>query len=215
MRGYILDLDNTLYDENQYLYYVFMDFWKKRELDLKIFENICHQTLCDQSRLNSKDIFKTFLELTPLGYTQESHNELFKIYTTIRCDLDLYQDARDFLDFISQKKYLIAILTNGPVEAQKNKIKNLGLTHLPIFYARENGIEYEKPHLNAFQKVLDFFSLSANMCYMIGDNPHTDLYGANQIGITPIWLQRGYAKKLKCDIQCKNVVNFNEIREYV
>ena len=213
MKGYILDLDNTLYDENQYLYYVFMDFWKKQKLDPKIFEDICHQTLCDQSRIRSKDTFKTFLELTPIGYTQEFHNELFKIYANLQCSLDLYQDAKEFLNFVSQKKYLVAILTNGPIEAQKNKIKNLGLTYLTIFYARENGKEYEKPNINAFQRVLDFFNLSANQCCMIGDNPHTDIYGANQIGITPIWLQRGYAKGMECLINVKRIQKLTEIMQ--
>lgn len=213
MRGYILDLDNTLYDENQYLRWVFLDFWKKHGLDESSFEHICSQALSDESRLHSKDIFKTFLELAPIGYTQEHHNELFDLYANIDCEIELYQDAKDFLQYLEQNNYPAAILTNGPVQAQKNKIKNLKLSHMLVFYARENGIKYEKPHPNAFQKVLDYFALQAKDCHMIGDNPNTDLYGASQIGITPVWLQRGYAKNMQNTTQCIAISNFNQLKE--
>lgn len=213
MQGYILDLDNTLYDENQYLYCVFLDFWKQHFSSQENFQYICSQALSDEVRLHSKDIFKTFLELTPLGYSKTYHDELFDLYTTIRCELSLYEDAKEFLDYLHHLKYPVAILTNGSIQAQKNKIANLKLTHIPTFYARENGIQYEKPHPSAFLKVVDFFNISPQNCYMIGDNPITDLYGASQIGITPIWLQKGYAKNIECNINTRIIHNLEECIE--
>lgn len=215
MKGYILDLDNTLYDENQYLRCVFLKFWNKRHLDNSNFEEICLQTLGDESRLKSKDIFKTFLEFTPIGYTKQHHNELFEIYTSINCEIALYEDAKVFLEYLERNDIQVAILTNGPINAQKNKIRNLELSHIPVFYAREDGIEFEKPHPQAFQKVLEYFSLVPQECCMIGDNPLTDLYGASQIGIMPIWLQRGYAKSIESNLFCTKILDFNQIKEIV
>ncbi|WP_305862894.1 HAD family hydrolase [Helicobacter cholecystus] len=212
MKGYILDLDNTLYDENGYLHYVFLEFWEKHNLDKNLFKSICSQALCDESRLNSKDIFKTFLNLTPIGYTKHAHDELFEIYTSLDCEINLYEDAKEFLEYLSTKNTPVAILTNGPIKAQSNKIRNLSLS-LPVFYARENGIQYEKPHPNAFQKVLDFFSLPPQECCMIGDHPHTDLHGASQIGITPIWLQRGYTRNMDYTLKINKISNFNKLKE--
>lgn len=213
MRGYILDLDNTLYDENQYLHCVFLEFWNKHHLDNNDFEKICSQALGDESRLKSKDIFTTFLELTPIGYTKQYHDELFGIYTSIHCEITLYEDAKVFLDYLKKNNTQVAILTNGPIIAQKNKIKNLALSNIPIFYARDNGVQFEKPHPQAFQKVLNYFALQPQECYMIGDNPLTDLHGALKLGITPIWLQRGYARKIQTTISCDKILNFNEIKE--
>lgn len=210
MKGCILDLDNTLYDENQYFYYVFLEFWNNHHLDNDLFKQVCIQVLNDESRLTSKDIFKTFLDLTPLSYTKQYHDELFEIYTNIDCKITLYEDAKDFLEYLSKSNILVAILTNGPIRAQVNKIRNLALPNISIFYAREEGVQFEKPHPRAFQKVLDFFSLAPQECCMIGDNPTTDLYGASQIGITPIWLQRGYAKNIVCNINIKTIHNLHE-----
>lgn len=213
MKGFIFDLDNTLYDENQYLYNVFFSFWKKYFSDQELFKNICSKTLCDESRINSKDIFKTFLEFTPLGYTKNHHNELFSIYTSIQCKLSLYKDAQEFLDFLKKQNYQMAILTNGPIQAQKNKVKNLKITDIPVFYAREEGIEYEKPHPNAFLRVLDFFQLSPKNCYMIGDNPYTDIEGADKVGILPILLKRGYTKDIQKHIQCDTILTFKTLKD--
>lgn len=215
IKGFIFDLDNTLYDENQYLYSVFLDFWKKHFSTQEGFEDVCSKTLCDNARLHSKDIFRTFLEFTPLGYTQSHHDELFSIYTSIQCDLNLYEDAQELLSFLKSHNYPIAILTNGPIQAQKNKVKNLKITGIPVFYAREDGIEYEKPHPQAFMKVLSFFNLSPNDCCMIGDNPQTDIHGAQQVGIMPILLKRGYAKELQNNTQCVGITNLKKIKELI
>lgn len=215
MKGYILDLDNTLYDENQYLHHVFLEFWDRYFQDHTTFQQICSHTLSDESRLHSQDIFKTFLELTPFGYSTNYHDELFDIYTSTKCDLSLYPDAKEFLDFLKKKKHLVAILTNGPVQAQKNKIKNLKITDIPIFYAREYGMEYEKPHPNAFLRVLDHFNLPPKECYMIGDNPHTDILGAKAIGITPILLLRGYAQHSQHSIEYDTISDFNTLKENI
>lgn len=212
MRGCILDLDNTLYDENQYLYYVFLEFWNNHHLDNDLFRQIYIQALNDENRLTSKDIFKTFLDLTPIGYTKQYHDELFEIYTNIDCKISLYEDAKDFLEYLSKNNILVAILTNGPIKAQANKIRNLALSNIPIFYAREEGVQFEKPHPRAFQKVLNFFSIAPQECCMIGDNPTTDLYGASQLGITPIWLQRGYAKKMQSTLFCNKILNLCELK---
>lgn len=213
IKGFIFDLDNTLYDENLYLYNVFLDFWNNHFSTQEGFENICIQTLCDKTRLHSKDIFRTFLEFTPLGYAQSYHDELFTIYTNIQCNLNFYEDAQELLSFLKSHNYPIAILTNGPIQAQKNKVKNLKITDIPVFYAREDGVEYEKPHPQAFMKVLDFFNLSPNDCCMIGDNPQTDIHGAQQVGIVPILLKRGYAKELQNNTQ--HVTNLKKIKELI
>ncbi|WP_170126820.1 HAD family hydrolase [Helicobacter anseris] len=215
IKGFILDLDNTLYDENQYLYNVFLDFWTKYFFTQENFEDICTQTLSDETRLHSKDIFRTFLELTPLGYAQNYHDELFSIYASIQCKLSLYEDAQEFLDFLKQQDYQIAILTNGPIQAQKNKINNLKITGIPIFYAREDGIEYEKPHPKAFLKVLNHFRLSPKDCCMIGDNPYTDIEGADKARILPILLKRGYAKNVQNHIQCDTISNFKVLKDLI
>ncbi|MCE3046669.1 HAD family hydrolase [Helicobacter kayseriensis] len=214
MRAYILDLDNTLYDENQYLYYVFLDFWNSHNLENQIFHAICKKVLSDEVRIKSKDIFKTFLEASPLGYSSEYHDQLFLIYSSIQCNLSLYPDAQDFLHRLKTLNIPFVILTNGPIQAQKNKILNLNIPSDLVCYAREFGIEYEKPHPKAFLRALDFLNLSPQHCYMIGDNPLTDIKGAHQVGITPIWLKRGYAQFLEPQFQNnKSIETFWELEK--
>lgn len=210
----LFDLDNTLYDENQYFSAVFARFCATHHLAREQSKQAIDQTLQDQTRLRSKDIFASFLSATPLCKDPLLHEELYTLYTQITCKLDAYTDAKAILSFLQDQAIPFAILTNGSPLAQRNKIKNLGFQDFCVFYARENGREYEKPHAKAFSLVLESFpNIAPSDCVFIGDHPHTDILGAKSIGMMALRLKRGYARHIPCDIADNEITNLEEIME--
>ena len=139
----ILDLDNTLYDEKDYFLGVFNSFEIKHGLIkaeklFKAFNSI--------DRLNSQDILRDVLSEVSI-YTRHNHDALFSCYCSSKFNLNLPKSSFFFLSFLKSKNIQTAILTNGVVSVQKNKVRNLNISSLvdKIFYSRSNFEHYEKP----------------------------------------------------------------------
>lgn len=220
LKGVIFDLDNTLYDENTLLKAVCEEFCRHYALELKLVDSI----LDDQFRVGSRDIFGDWLKGFDF-YTQERQYELFSLYESLPehklpAPLSLYDDVPPFLNFLVEQNLKLGILTNGGVKAQKHKVSLLGLEHcawaFQIEYARSCGKEFEKPHISAFQRILKALGLRAEECLFVGDNPLTDIKGANNAGMYSVWIKRGYGRLLahnQSDEQAKlSITNFDELR---
>lgn len=194
VKSVIFDLDNTLYDENLYFLKVFEKFSQIHNLDFKLFENIFD----DKFRLNSKDIFTDILENIGF-YSKENQNELFEIYKTINCDLKLYKEAYDLIDYLDSKNINIAILTNGVIGAQRNKVRILNIEKFTnkIVYAREFGKEFEKPHAKPYIQTLKLLNVKKEDVLFIGDHPYTDIIGATKVGIKALRFMNGYASNIE------------------
>lgn len=211
IKAVIFDLDNTLYDEDLYFFKVFELFCRKHGIDVAQIEHVLH----DNVRLKSKDIFSDILKEIDY-YSKERQNELFEIYKTLECELGLYDDAYKILYFLKEKNIKLAIITNGVIEAQKNKIKSLKINNLfdNIIYAREFGKEFEKPHKKSFLKTLEVLNCTCEESVFVGDNPNTDIKGAHNAKILGIQLNRGYAKNIKgeqADFYIDNLLELKNI----
>ncbi len=209
IKSVIFDLDNTLYDENLLVSAVCREFCHCYNLPL---ENIAY-IVNDEFRLHSKDIFGDWLKKMNF-YTDSRQEELFTLYQSIDTPLSLYEDAKDFLAFLQSQNVSVGILTNGNLNAQQHKVKllNLHISPYEIEYARSNGIEYEKPHINAFMRILHRLNTEAKDSIFIGDNPLTDIAGANNAGILSVWLARGYGRLIPCDYAKIKITHFDELR---
>lgn len=93
------------------------------------------------------------------------------------------------LDYLSEK-YMLHIVTNGPVETQTKKIEASGLKHYfnEIFISRAIG--YQKPDAKLYEHILSTIHANPNECCMIGDSLFADILGGNQVGMTTIWHNR-------------------------
>ncbi len=143
VKAVIFDLDNTLYDENSYFLKVFEAFSKIYNIDINLFKNIFNHIFI----LESRDIFTDILKKIDF-YSQEKQKQLFELYKSIDCNLELYDEAYELINYLNNKNINIAIITNGVLEAQKNKVRVLDLEKITnkIVYAREFGKDFEKPH---------------------------------------------------------------------
>ncbi len=191
IKAIIFDLDNTLYNEGTYFLEVFKVFVKKHNIDFSEIETI----FSNKSILISNDIFGDILK--ELGiHTPRLQEELFKLYKTIDTKLQLYEDARELITFAKERGLKLGIITNGVIEAQRNKIRCLSIQNLfdSIVYAREFGKLGEKPNVMPYRKILRELKIKPKEAIYIGDNLETDIEGARELTIKTIWLRRGYFK---------------------
>lgn len=213
MQAIICDLDNTLYDENIFIESVCYAFCARYGLDSSLVAPI----LADDFRLSSKDIFGDWLKSFDF-YTKSRQEELFNLYQSHPAKLHLYEDAHAFLAYAKERGLKIGILTNGSLQAQAHKVKLLGLdksAHIAIEYARAEGAAYEKPHINAYKRILQKLGVESSACAFIGDNPRTDILGANNAGLYSIWLKRGYARLMPCDFAHVEVEHFAQAQAFI
>lgn len=114
---------------------------------------------------------------------------------------------KKLLDYCVNNNIFIGIITNGPYEHQKNKIKNLGLyewfTEKNIFISEKVGIT--KPNKGIF----DIAKKSSNTenIYYIGDSFKNDIEGSKNAGWKAIWINKrdyNFKSEISPDFIVKN-----------
>jgi len=83
-----------------------------------------------------------------------------------------------------------AILTNGPSDGQRRKLKATGLADSVDHVAIGEETGFSKPSPRAFQMVLDRFSVAAADALMVGDSPELDYDAALNAGLGALLLDR-------------------------
>ena len=101
-----------------------------------------------------------------------------------------YYDAQLILPYLA-KKYTLVVVTNGFKHIQEKKLKGLGLDKYFTHIVTSSEAGFDKPHTDVFKMALRRCKLKAKDVVMIGDNPNVDIFPANKMKITSIWLRRG------------------------
>lgn len=195
IKAFIFDLDYVFYNEDLYYFAVFermCSFLHLNSEDLDLMKKIYKKV-----KLKSKDILGDILKSLEL-YTPELQEEFFEFYKTTYKPLPLYEDAEETIYALKTRNYKLGIVTNGTVEAQKSKIKCLGIEKIfdKILYAREFGKDFEKPHIKPFIEICKRFGIRPNESVYIGDNPLTDFKGAKELGFITVRILRGPYKEI-------------------
>ncbi|MHB9110524.1 MAG: HAD family hydrolase [Armatimonadota bacterium] len=128
-----------------------------------------------------------FRALTGVGVPTEMTGEMIRAFRPSYTDLSrwrLFPDTLPVLQLLAADGWRHAVLTNHVPELPAI-IDHLGLTpHVAaLFNSAQTG--YEKPHPQAFRKVLDW-AVEPEAIWMIGDNPKADVAGAEALGIPAI-----------------------------
>jgi putative hydrolase of the HAD superfamily len=94
--------------------------------------------------------------------------------------------AREALDALRARGIPLAILTNGWSPLQEKKIAQaLGDVPEPILVSEVLGVS--KPDAAAFAKLVDVLEVPPHAIAYVGDNPKTDVAGAQGAGLIGVW----------------------------
>ena len=198
------DLDNTLYNENKYFEAVINFFCETHNLENNLF-------IADFYKIErkSKDIFGDLLKSRGM-YEPHLQEELFNIYQSVNIKLTPFPVVPDILKILKEKSINTAIITNGDLKVQQNKINSLLLNDAVdlIVYARKWGREFEKPHPKAFEYLMEYFSCLPEEVLFIGDNEENDIAAATKVGMQTYKVEN--SDQLYPVINIFNQINLNQ-----
>ncbi len=122
----------------------------------------------------------------------------------------VFDGAHEILTHAS-KKYIIAIITNGFIEATYNKMNYSGLM---AYFKPENiiiteNLGVQKPHKKVFETALSHTNGLAQNALMVGDNMDSDIVGAYNAGIFPIWFNPHREEQF----QHENLIEINTLKK--
>ena len=183
----IFDLDDTLYNERTYVFEAFKNvatyISEKYKLDFEILYKDIIDIFYKEGRGR---IFNLICEKYKLS---EDIEVLVKVYRdTEPKEIELYEDAKDFISYTKNKGYKLGIITDGMASVQWKKIKALNLESLidKIVISDELGRENWKPSEMPYKEILNYFEINPKEAVYIGDNPNKDFIGAKKLGIKTV-----------------------------
>lgn len=116
-----------------------------------------------------------------------------------------------FLDHVSTSFNLV-IITNGFTESQAIKIEYAGLKKYFEYVFTSESSGFKKPDTRFFDHVLNTINAKKEDCIVIGDNPHTDICGANNYSLDSIWINnQNFKKEITCTYYVKDLHQLNTL----
>lgn len=123
----------------------------------------------------------------PLAFSSELNSIYMK---EANHEITLFDDVIPLLKTLEEKEINTAILTNGPSDGQRDKIKALKLDQYikKIYISEEIGLC--KPSCKVFEFVMHDLNIEPSQFLMVGDSIEDDIEGSEQLGIKTVLVDR-------------------------
>ncbi|MDB4222220.1 HAD family hydrolase [Granulosicoccus sp.] len=122
--------------------------------------------------------------LNAFDYSESLAAEGFEVFYKARSQVELYPGALDMLKELKQS-FRLAAITNGNAD-----LHSIGISmYFDRIYAA-NLTLLEKPAPDMFNLCLSEMDIPPNALLHIGDNPVTDIFGAQSTGVQTLWFNR-------------------------
>jgi putative hydrolase of the HAD superfamily len=104
----------------------------------------------------------------------------------------LSSDTATTLDTLRAHGKRLGVITNGSTDRQRGKLAALGLLDSfdVVLISETEGVR--KPSAEIFRRALQRCDVSAAESVFVGDHPDTDIRGARNAGLLPIWRHVSY-----------------------
>ena len=102
----------------------------------------------------------------------------------------LHTDALPCLDELDTLGARIGIITNGDIDFQTRKIAALGIAGRVEHLVASGELGFAKPDARIFDHACALFGVPPEAALYVGDRLATDAVGAQQAGLTGVWLNR-------------------------
>jgi putative hydrolase of the HAD superfamily len=127
------------------------------------------------------------ISLLQVGYTQQEAFDIaqrgFQIALAARQEVTFFEHVHNSLQTLKSQGYLMGAITNGNAD-----IHRVGLSQYFDFQFNAHDAGVEKPDPIIYQMMLEHTKLNAEQIIHIGDNPIADVQGAQELGMSTIWV---------------------------
>jgi len=98
----------------------------------------------------------------------------------------VFPHAKEILTYL-KAKYRLHVITNGFNESQAKKMKSAGLDGFFELVVTSETTGHKKPDPRIFQYAIEQLVTESDSCLMIGDNPDSDILGAQRASIDQVF----------------------------
>lgn len=192
----IFDLDDTLYNEIDYVYSGFKAvssyFSKYYELEVNTFYHHMLDLLQKNGRGN---VFDDILSQYNI-YSKKNVKKALSVYRTHKPEISLSKQTKELLRYYNSKNIPIYIITDGNKIVQSNKITSLNLDKFvkKSFITHRYGKIHSKPSTYCFEKIAKLEKVNFHDIIYIGDNINKDFVNIKKLGFRTIRIINGMFK---------------------
>ncbi len=179
VKGVVFDLDDTLYNEKQYVksgFKAVADYLEVNDGAEKLWNYF----------ENNKPPIDTLLEELDCN---DKKAECLRIYREHKPDISFSEGAEDLLLRLKSEGFKVGIITDGRPDGQRNKISALGLAGMVddiIITDDLGGAQFRKPCDIAFRIMQRRWAIPYEQMIYVGDNIIKDFQAPEQLGMK--WL---------------------------
>ncbi|MCZ0702103.1 putative hydrolase of the HAD superfamily [Natronobacillus azotifigens] len=199
----ILDLDDTLYCEHDYVksgFAVVANFLAaeaKQQDHLVIYKKMI-EIWMEHGRGKVFDLVCSFFSIE-----QVDIHQLVQLYRTHLPSITLYDDAVAFLNNQIERGVPLGLVTNGLSVMQWNKVKALKLTsYIDAIVVADDlgGQAFWKPSPTPYLKALEILQITAQEAIYVGDNPNLDFITAKKLGLETVRIIRDHGDHMNSNV---------------
>jgi len=185
----VFDLDDTLYNEIDYLTSAYKEIAAKLSTyTLTQIDEICIFNLLIQFYNDKKNPFEEIIRFLHLNEIKKE--DLLKLYRNHIPNIKMHLGFDVLLQKLKKNNYNLGVITDGRIIQQRNKIHSLGLEQFVTEIVISEEFGSEKPDIRNFTFFHDKFP--GNTFMYVADNPKKDFISPNQLGWdTVCLLERG------------------------
>ena len=194
IKAVIFDLDNTLYDETDYIYAAYRGVARFLSNRCRFSEEELYTKLVSDLKKKGSLYPRLFNDLVAdLGLDQSLVPDILSLYAGVDVPISLFAESEATLLTLRQLGMKLALVTNGGTKTQRNKVRLLDVEKYfeVIVYSRETEGALEKPHPEVYEETLKKLGTRAENVLCVGDNPYTDFLGAKKLRMRTLRLLRG------------------------
>lgn len=189
----VFDVDDTLYPERQFVrsgYHAVAEVLRKERACEDPFEDWLWRRFLDGRVAGA---FDDLSEHFHLGLDAAAVARLVECYRFHVPDITSFEGIPDLLNRLKET-YRLGLLTDGPVQMQRNKIQALGISECfderLMILTDELGPDGGKPNPAGFELIATRANVPHTACAYIGDNPAKDFVAPNALGWRTIQYHR-------------------------
>jgi putative hydrolase of the HAD superfamily len=192
MKAVLLDLDDTLYPEMDFVRSAFAAVAADLSTDVGIDAGFTRMRVLQILRRDGRGrVFDAFLHEQRL-YTPERVARMLEVYRMHPPTLRLHADVLPTLEWLRSTGVGLGIVTDGLAYVQRAKIEALRLEARVdvVVCTDELGPRCAKPSRVGFERALEALGVPANRAVYIGNDATKDFYGPRRVGMTAIQIMR-------------------------
>lgn len=165
----------------------FDEFYPKYLFHNEVLWNRYHHGLITAEELKWKRMWRTMLDfkIADDALARDMSGKFLEILPTKKL---LFPHTIEILDYLTQKKYSLHLITNGFEKTQWNKINNSGLNGYFKEVITSEGSNSIKPKKEIFDFAMQKANASLAESIMIGDNLDADIQGAINAGMDTVFV---------------------------